>query len=200
MVLKIVQAGEPVLRQRARDLTPEEIASPETRRLIELMRDTMRDAPGVGLAAPQVGVGLRLVVVEDRPEYQAGLPPAELALRERAPVAFHVLINPRLVVEDPTPAEFHEGCLSVNGFAALVPRARGVRVEALDEQGRPVTVSARGWYARILQHELDHLDGTLYVDRMETRSFSTAENHRRHWAGRTTAEVRAALGLSERKG
>ncbi|HZI15930.1 MAG TPA: peptide deformylase [Myxococcus sp.] len=200
MVLKIVQAGEPVLRQRARDLTPEEIASPETRRLIELMRDTMRDAPGVGLAAPQVGVGLRLVVVEDRPEYLAGVPPAELALRERAPVAFHVLINPRLVVEDPTPAEFHEGCLSVNGFAALVPRARGVRVEALDEQGRPVTVSARGWYARILQHELDHLDGTLYVDRMETRSFSTAENHRRHWAGRATAEVRAALGLPERKG
>jgi peptide deformylase len=115
-------------------------------------------------------------------------------------VAFHVLINPRLVVEDPAPAEFHEGCLSVAGFAALVPRARGVRVEALDEQGRPVTVSARGWYARILQHELDHLDGTLYVDRMESRSFTTAENHRRHWSGRSTAEVRAALSLPERKG
>ncbi|NOK31729.1 peptide deformylase [Corallococcus exercitus] len=197
MVLKIVQAGEPVLRQRARELTPEEIGSEQTRQLIQLMRDTMRDAPGVGLAAPQVGVGVRLVVIEDRAEYQAGASPADLALRERAPVAFHVLINPRLVVEDPTPVEFHEGCLSVNGFAALVPRARGVRVEALDENGQPVTVSARGWYARIIQHELDHLDGTLYVDRMETRSLSTQENHRRHWLGKSTAQVRAALGLPE---
>lgn len=195
MVLKIVQAGEPVLRQKARDLTPEEVGSPEIQRLIALMRDTMRDAPGVGLAAPQVGVGLRLVVVEDRAEYQAGVAPADLAERERTPVPFHVLINPRLTVEDAAPAEFYEGCLSVSGFAGLVARARGVRVDALDEQGKPVTIRARGWYARILQHELDHLDGTLYVDRMESRSFATAENHRRYWAGRGTAEVRAALGL-----
>ncbi|NPC68796.1 peptide deformylase [Corallococcus exiguus] len=197
MVLKIVQAGEPVLRQRARELTPEEIGSEATRQLIQLMRDTMRDAPGVGLAAPQVGVGLRLVVIEDRAEYQAGAAPADLALRERSPVAFHVLINPKLVVEDPTPVEFHEGCLSVNGFAALVARARGVRVDALDENGQPVSVSARGWYARIIQHELDHLDGTLYVDRMETRSLTTQENQRRHWLGKSTAQVRTALGLPE---
>jgi len=199
MVLKIVQTGEPVLRQRARELTPEEIASPQVQGLIGFMRDTMRDAPGVGLAAPQVGVGVRLVVIEDRPEYQAGMPAEELALRERQPVDFHVLINPRLVVEDPTPAEFHEGCLSVSGFAALVPRARGVRVEALDENGEPVSISAQGWYARILQHEVDHLDGALYLDRMETRSFTSAENHRRHWAGRTVAQVREALGLPERQ-
>ena len=134
-VLKIVQAGDPVLRRRARELTPEEISSPEVKALIERMRDTMRDTPGVGLAAPQVGVGLRLVVVEDRAEYQAGLSAEELATRERKPVAFHVLINPRLVVEDPTPVEFYEGCLSASGYAALVRRARGVRVEALDENG-----------------------------------------------------------------
>jgi len=196
-VLKIVQAGDPVLRQRARELTPEEISSPEVKALIERMRDTMRDTPGVGLAAPQVGVGLRLIVVEDRAEYQAGLSPEELAARERKPVAFHVLINPTLVVEDPTPAEFYEGCLSASGYAALVRRARGVRVEALDEKGSPVTISARGWYARILQHEVDHLEGTLYLDRMETRSFTTAENHRRYWGGRTTAQVREALGLTD---
>lgn len=188
-----------MLRQRARELTPEEIGGEATRQLIALMRDTMRDAPGVGLAAPQVGVGVRLVVIEDRAEYQAGASAADLASRERAPVGFHVLINPRLVVEDPTPTEFHEGCLSVNGLAALVSRARGVRVEALDEHGKPVTVSARGWYARILQHEVDHLDGTLYVDRMETRSLTTQENHRRHWLGKSTAQVRAALGLAEQK-
>lgn len=194
-ILKIVQAGEPVLRQRARELTPEEISSPEVKALIERMRDTMRDTPGVGLAAPQVGVGLRLVVVEDRAEYQAGLSAEELATRERKPVPFHVLINPKLVVEDPAPAEFFEGCLSASGYAALVRRARGVRVEALDENGKPISISARGWYARILQHEVDHLEGTLYLDRMETRSLTTAENHRRHWLGRTTAQVREALGL-----
>lgn len=194
-ILKIVQAGDPVLRQRARDLTPEEISSPEVKALIERMRDTMRDTPGVGLAAPQVGVSLRVVVVEDRAEYQVGLSAEELAARERKPVPFHVLINPRLVVEDPAPAEFFEGCLSASGYAALVQRASGVRVEALDENGKPVSISARGWYARILQHEVDHLEGTLYLDRMETRSFTTAENQRRFWAGRTTAQVREALGL-----
>ncbi|ATB35714.1 peptide deformylase [Cystobacter fuscus] len=196
MVLKIVQAGEPVLRQRARDLTLEEMTSPATRQLISLMRDTMRDAPGVGLAAPQVGVDVRLVVIEDRAEYMAGLPAAELAAREREPVDFHVLINPRLIVEDATPAEFQEGCLSVSGFLALVRRARGVRVEAFDEEGRPFSRSARGWYARILQHEVDHLDGTLYIDRMESRSFSTLDNHRRHWASRQVADIRQALGLT----
>lgn len=198
-ILKIVQAGDPVLRQRARELTPEEISSPEVKALIERMRDTMRDTPGVGLAAPQVGVGLRVVVVEDRAEYQAGLSAEELAARERKPVPFHVLINPKLVVEDPTPAEFFEGCLSASGYAALVRRARGVRVEALDENGKPVSLSARGWYARILQHEVDHLEGTLYLDRMETRSLTTAENHRRYWLGRTTPQVREALGLDPAK-
>jgi peptide deformylase len=197
MVLKIVQTGEPVLRERARELTPEEITSPAVQQLILLMKETMRDAPGVGLAAPQVGVSVRLAVIEDRAEYQAGLTPEELAARERKPVDFHVLINPRLVVEDATPVEFHEGCLSVSGFSALVRRARGVRVEALDERARPLSLQAHGWYARILQHELDHLDGMLYLDRMEPRSFSTLDNHRRHWARHTVAQVRAALGLPE---
>jgi peptide deformylase len=199
MLLKIVQAGEPVLRQRARDLTPEEIASPAVQQLIALMRDTMRDAPGVGLAAPQIGVGVRLAVIEDRAAYLEGVPPEDLAARERAPVDFHVIINPRLTVEDPTQVEFFEGCLSVAGFGALVSRARGVRVEALNEHGQPVTLTARGWYARILQHEIDHLDGTLYLDRMEPRSFSTVDNQRRYWARKKVAEIRAALGLAERK-
>jgi peptide deformylase len=189
-----------VLRRRARDLTPEEIVSPSLQQLISLMRETMRDAPGVGLAAPQVGVDVRLAVIEDRAEYHAGVSPEELAARERKPVPFHVIINPRLTVEDPTPVQFHEGCLSVSGFAALVTRASAVRVDALDHQGQPVSISARGWYARILQHEIDHLDGTLYLDRMETRSFTSAENHRRYWASRQVAEIRQTLGLGEPRG
>src|SRR4051794_17335219 len=98
MLLKIVQVGSPVLRQRARDLTPDEVRSAEIQQLIALMRDTMRDAPGVGLAAPQVGLALRLAVIEDPAEYQQHVPPEVLAARGRAPVPFHVLANPRIVL------------------------------------------------------------------------------------------------------
>src|SRR3954470_15327468 len=92
--LKIVQVGDPVLRQQARPLSSDEIRSAETQQLIELMRETMRDAPGVGLAAPQIGESVQLVVIEDRPEYTRDVSPERLAERERAPVAFHVLANP----------------------------------------------------------------------------------------------------------
>src|SRR5207344_1791304 len=92
MLLKIVQAGHPVLRERARDLAPDELRSAETQQLIALMRDTMRDAPGVGLAAPQVGVPLRLAVIEDFAAASAEI----RAEREREPVPFHVIVNPVL--------------------------------------------------------------------------------------------------------
>jgi peptide deformylase len=166
----IVQAGEPVLRKRTRQLTPEELADVPT--LIEIMRDTMRAAPGVGLAAPQIGLGLAVAVVEDRPDYQTRLDNSELAARGREPVPFYALINPRLTIVDPTPVEHFEGCLSVEGYMAIVPRARSVRVDALGLDGKPVVIEATGWHARILQHELDHLDGVLYIDRMYTRTFS----------------------------
>ncbi|HVX97239.1 MAG TPA: peptide deformylase [Polyangia bacterium] len=166
MILKIVQTGDPVLREPARPLTPGEIVAPEIQQLIELMRETMRDAPGVGLAAPQVGVPLQLAVIEDIGESE---------VQERKPVPFHVIVNPRLSLGDEL-VEHYEGCLSVEGFQGVVPRARSVSVEALDHRGQPVTIKADGWYARILQHEIDHLNGTLYIDRMKTRTFSTARN------------------------
>ena len=190
----IVQTGDPVLRARARDLTPDEIRSDDIQRLILVMRDTMRAAPGVGLAAPQIGLPLRLAVIEDREEYLHGADPAWLADRERSAVSFHVIVNPEITVVDPQPVEFYEGCLSVAGFSAIVPRSRAIRVRCLDGSGQPQTIEARGWYARILQHEIDHLDGRLYIDRMETRSFTSVENYARHWRDHTPAEVRAALG------
>ncbi len=173
MALKIVEAGTEILRGVARPLTPEEIRGAPIARLIEDMRDAMRAAPGVGLAAPQVGVGLALAVIEDAAAYHEGLDPNDLAARDRVAVPFHVIINPQLTIIDAGPAEFFEGCLSVPGYTALVARARSVRVDALSHDGRPVTIEARGWYARILQHEIDHLNGTLYVDRMQSRTFST---------------------------
>lgn len=170
--LPIVQAGDPVLRQAARALSPDEVRSPRIVDLIEAMRETMRAAPGVGLAAPQVGQSLQLAVIEDRAEYQGRLTPDELAARGRVPVPFHVVINPRLTVLEAGPAVFAEGCLSVPGYMAVVARALAVRVDALDHRGQPVTIEARGWHARILQHELDHLAGTLYIDRMDSRTFA----------------------------
>jgi peptide deformylase len=165
--LKIVQTGEPVLRQVARQVLRDEIARDETQRLIEAMRDTMRDAPGVGLAAPQVGVPLQIAV------------------------------NPELVPDEGDPVEFYEGCLSVPGFTAIVPRARSVTVRCLDENGQEKSLRAQGWYARILQHEIDHLHGKLYLDRMITRSYATIDNFNRHWKALPIPEVRSALAASE---
>jgi peptide deformylase len=194
MILPIVQAGDPVLRQVARPLSLEEIRSPKLQKLIADMRETMRAAPGVGLAAPQVGIPLQLAVIEDAREAQARSTDEELEARERAIVPFHVIINPVITLEPGEPMEFFEGCLSVEGWMALVPRAAAVRVEALDEHGNDVSLAVRGWHARILQHEIDHLHGTLCVDRMDPRTLTDGDNYSKHWRGLSAAEIRAALG------
>lgn len=195
MLLPIVHAGEPVLRQKARALSPAEVKSAEIQKLIEHMRETMRGAPGVGLAAPQIGLPLQLAVIEDRKEYHKDVSAEQLKLRERRPVSFHVIINPQIHNEsDGQFAEFFEGCLSLPGFFAVVPRHRNVRVECLDHRGNPKSIEASGWYARILQHEIDHLHGNLYIDRMNSRSFSSTQNWEKFWKGKPIAEVRAELG------
>ena len=197
MTVNIRQVGEPVLRQRARPLTVEEIRSAPIQRLIEQMRDTMREAPGVGLAAPQIGQSLRLAVIEDREEYLQGIAPTTLEERSRTVVPFHVIVNPRLTVLHDASAVFFEGCLSLDGFAALVPRALAVRVDCLNERGEPVVLQARGWYARILQHEIDHLNGALYIDRMLSRSFMSIDNLTKHWSDKTLSHLQAALDLPD---
>jgi peptide deformylase len=188
--LKIVQAGHPVLRSRARPLAPNEIRSRAIQELIERMRETMRDAPGVGLAAPQIGEPLQLAVVEDREEYQRNVKEERLDLLERRPVPFHVIINPRItLLAGSAPARFFEGCLSVTGLIGLVPRARSVHVDALDEHGEPVSIDAHGWHARILQHEIDHLAGVLCIDRMYTRTLMTTESYSQFWGNKSVEEV-----------
>ena len=191
--MDILQVGETVLRQKARTLSAAEIASEEIRKLIAQMRETMYAGPGVGLAAPQIGFPLRLAVIEDREEYQKEISADQLAERERRPVPFHVIINPQITESSGDAREFFEGCLSLTGFLAVVPRARTVRVECLDERGQPRVICASGWYARILQHEIDHLNGTLYVDRMRSHTFMSLDNWGRFWKGRPVGEVRAEL-------
>jgi peptide deformylase len=191
--LPIVQVGDPVLRARARPLTPAELVSPELQTLIAQMRETMRAAPGVGLAAPQVGQSIQLVVIEDPPKLHEGLSAAELRERERDAVPFHVLANPKLKRVGDSEVLAFEGCLSFAGFTMVVPRYRRVRVEGLDEHGKPVSIEAGGWYARILQHEVDHLRGVVCCDRMRSRTLMTAENYKRDWAGVPLPEIMKAL-------
>jgi len=194
MRLKILQAGAAVLRSRARELSRDEIRSQEIRQLIEWMRETMRDAPGVGLAAPQVGLSLQLAVIEDSEALQRTIAPERLAERGRRPVPFHVIVNPALELDGDS-AEFFEGCLSLSGLTALVPRSIRARVQCLNHDGDPVTIDAEGWYARILQHEIDHLHGTMYVDRMRSRSLMAVDHLTRYWNDLPIPEVKHLLGI-----
>ena len=189
MILKIRQVGEPGLRQPSRPLSMEEIRSDYVRDLIQSMRETMHDAPGVGLAAPQIGVPLQLVVIGDPPEAIQKLSPEQAAERKRQPVRFQILINPVLTIPEGAAAEFFEGCLSLAGYTAVVPRATKVHVEGRDERAEPMIIDATGWYARILQHEIDHLYGVLYVDRMNARTFTTIDNHIRIWKDKSIASL-----------
>ena len=189
MRLKIVQVGEAVLRTPARPLTRQEVTTDQITRLITDMRETMYDAPGVGLAAPQVGVPLQLAVIEDREDFLKAIPPSELEEKERRPVPFHVIINPKIELIGDDPVQFFEGCLSLSGFSALVPRSRQVRVTYRDEHAQEKSILATGWYARILQHEIDHLRGTLYIDKMLPRTFSSFENLSRYWKAKPISEV-----------
>jgi peptide deformylase len=196
MLLTVLQVGEAVLRQRARPLAIDEIRSPPIQQLIERMRETMREAPGVGLAAPQIGVPLQLAVIEDREELLKDVAPGRLAETERQPVPFHTIINPTITLGAET-VEFFEGCLSVARFGALVARARRATVDCWNERAEPVHIEANGWYARILQHEIDHLNGWLYVDRMQSRSFMTVDNYTRFWKDLPISEIRRALRAEE---
>jgi peptide deformylase len=191
--LKIVQVGDPVLREIARTLTSAEIGSPQIQRLISDMRETMHEAPGVGLAAPQIGVPLQLAVIEDKEDYFKDIARRDLEERERQPTGFQVIINPKITFVSEAVVEFFEGCLSLPRFLAIVPRARSVRVQCLNENGEPKLIEATGWYARILQHEIDHLRGNLYMDRMRSRTFATLDNFNLFWKGKAIADIRSVL-------
>lgn len=185
--LNIVQVGDLVLRKKAKELTKEEILSSEIQNLIENMKLTMRSAPGVGLAAPQIGLPLQLIVIEDMDH--SHLTQQQLVERERFKVPFHVIINPKLYLEGKETAEFFEGCLSVPECIGIVPRAKEVRVECLNEKGEPVVINAKGWYARILQHEIDHINGILYIDKAILRSLMTGENFMKLWKDKSPKEI-----------
>ncbi|WP_329113797.1 peptide deformylase [Streptomyces sp. NBC_01465] len=191
--LPIVAAGDPVLRRPTEPLDGQ-LSDDQLARLIEAMRITMHAAPGVGLAAPQIGLPLRLAVIED---------PANVAddvrtARGRVPQPFRVLVNPSYEAVGERRAAFYEGCLSVPGYQAVVARHERVRLRALDELGRTVDEEFGGWPARIVQHETDHLDGTLYLDRAELRSLSSTQSQTalERWAQPTPQLAATELGFT----
>ncbi|MEU5254305.1 peptide deformylase [Streptomyces longwoodensis] len=188
--LPIVAAGDPVLRAGTvrydGQLDPALLA-----RFVEALRVTMRAAPGVGLAAPQVGVELRIAVVED----PAPVPEEVRVARGRVPLPFRVLVNPSYEAVGTVRAAFFEGCLSVPGWQAVVARPAEVRLTGADEHGRPLDELVTGWPARIVQHETDHLDGTLYLDRAETRSLSSQDAVVERWSQPTPERAARELGF-----
>ena len=195
----IVQAGELVLRREAQPVPPEKLGTVELRALVDEMVATMRAAPGVGLAAPQIGVGWQLIVVEDDGDRASSLSDAERLERGRTPLPLTAIVNPRLAIIGEQRATFFEGCLSVSGWSALVTRALEVEVTGLTPAGDPLALRLSGWPARILQHEVDHLRGVLYVDRMLSRSFAKTELAVQLWAEKPIAEVAASLGIDPRQ-
>jgi peptide deformylase len=188
--LPILSAGEPVLRSGIEpfdgQLDPTLLA-----RFVTALRVTMHAAPGVGLAAPQVGVPLRIAVIED----PAPVPEEVRVARGREPQPFRVLVNPSYEPVGAGRAAFFEGCLSVPGWQAVVARHAEVRLTAHDERGRPVDEVFAGWPARIVQHETDHLDGRLYLDVAELRSLSSNQAMTDHWARPTPDDAAKALGF-----
>jgi peptide deformylase len=196
-LLPIVECGDPVLRRPAAPVSPSDLGTSEFQLLIDRMRATMYAAPGVGLAAPQVGVPIQLAVLQDGPERWSQLTDDERKARERDLLPFTVLVNPAYrPVDDGDRVSFYEGCLSVPGLTGVVPRHRAVHVEALNEHGEPVDQVFSGWAARIVQHEVDHLGGRLYLDLVQTRSLSTAGNYTSLWAGRPPEDAAASLGFT----
>jgi len=167
----IVWAGHPVLRAVAGEVPRDQIATPQLRALAQTMAEVMRAAPGVGLAAPQIAVPLQLIVLEETEANMELLGPEDRLARGRVPFPLTTIVNPVLRPIGEHRVTFVEGCLSVPGYAAQVERFAEVEVEGLDLSGKPLRWRVSGWPARILQHEVDHLNGVLYIDRMNSRTF-----------------------------
>lgn len=148
---EIVTIPEPILRKKARKVTD---FGPELQSLIDDMVETMRQAPGVGLAAPQVASPLRVIVVEFGDEEN-----------EDAPPKLYTMVNPEIVRISDETVVGTEGCLSIPGFIGDVERLEQITVKGQNRHGQPMRVKAKGWLARIFQHEIDHLNGVLFTDR-----------------------------------
>lgn len=178
-ILKVARMGHPVLRARAKPLDPADIKLPRVQQLIDDMLETMQEYHGVGLAAPQVHYSVRLFV--------AGFPPRPKEDRDEEDaemdVPLMVVINPEITVLNSTTVDDWEGCLSIPDVRGRVPRSPEIELKAYDRKGRRFSLHARGFTARVIQHETDHLDGVLFLDRMKSlETLSFLEEFGRYWS------------------
>lgn len=173
-IRKVARLGHPVLRQVGRELTLSEIRSPEIQRLVQDMVETMEEYGGIGLAAPQVHESLQLAIIgyeDENPRYP-----------EHGKQPLTVVINPKITVLDDTEQAFWEGCLSIPELRGLVHRPRKIRVDFVDLQGQSRSITAEDFLATVFQHELDHLQGKLFVDRMkDTTKFAFLDEYQKYW-------------------
>jgi len=181
-ILKVARMGHPVLRARAKALEPADIKSPLIQQLIDDMFETMQEYQGVGLAAPQVHESLRIFV--------AGFAPrADEEEEEEERVPLMALINPEISIVGDDTADDWEGCLSIPDIRGRVPRAREIKVKAYDRRARRIEINARGFTARVIQHEADHLDGVLFFDRMESlETLTFLDEFGKYWSRRSVPE------------
>jgi peptide deformylase len=190
LTTEILRVGNPLLRRGTSNVPEAVIGTPAFEELVEIMFNVVRTAPGVGLAAPQIGVPWRLFVVEDTTERMSHLTAEERRDRMREPYPADVVINPVLRATSEQTATFPEGCLSVPGLQADVRRFVHVAVDGFDRRGKPKSWNVNGWPARIFQHEMDHLNGQLYIDRMVPQTLAYRED-----TGAAPKELLERLGL-----
>ena len=167
-ILKVCHLGHPVLRKASQRVSPGSLASGSIQKLIDDMLETMVEYYGVGLAAPQIHESLAIAVIESH--------------GPRGTIPMTVLVNPEVTVLDEELIEDWEGCLSIPEFRGLVPRWRKLRVDALDRNGKKIKITAEGFFARVIQHEFDHLMGNVYLDRMpDLKTLSHLDEFQRYW-------------------
>jgi peptide deformylase len=167
-ILKVTNLGHPVLRMESQRVTPKTLATPAIQKLIDDMMDTMVEYYGVGLAAPQVHESLAIAVIESH--------------GARGDIPMTVLVNPDVTVLDEELIEDWEGCLSIPEFRGRVPRWSKLRVDALDRTGKKIQFTAEGFFARVVQHEFDHLMGKVYLDRMrDLKTLTHFAEFQRYW-------------------
>src|SRR3954447_20919383 len=186
-ILKVARMGHPVLRARAKTIDPADIKSPRIQQLIDDMFETMQEYSGVGLAAPQVHQGVRLFVAgfppRRRPADAADGADDEDEADAGTAVPLMAIINPEITVLTEDLVQDWEGCLSIPDVRGRVPRAREIEVKAYDRKGRRVSLHARNFTARVIQHETDHLDGVLFFDRMESlETLTFLDEFGRYWS------------------
>lgn len=173
-LLKIARLGHPMIRQSADLVSPEELQTPPIQTLIDDMIETMRDADGVGIAAPQVHVARRIIVIE--------VNPANPRYPSQRVVPLTVIVNPQIMDHSDEVEEGWEGCLSVPDLRGRVPRWRWLKVSGLDRKGKEIEINAEGFFARVIQHEIDHLDGHVFLDRVaDLTTLTHLREYKKYW-------------------